>query len=499
MLVESIAARLDRSAAATLSGQVYDVIRQLILDEALKAGQRLPSSRQLAADLAIARNTVIDAFAQLSDEGYLESRIGAGSFVARTLPEARMHAEPGAQPGARPGVPPGVPPPTRAAMVRNAALSRRALAVLAEPAIMEGGAFAPSMPDLTHFPFELWQRLVSKAWRGVRASDTRYASNGGHPDLRMAIAEHVQLARQVRCNASQVIVVNGAQHGLDLCARLLADAGERVWVEDPGYPGARRAFRAADLELVPVPLDDEGMAPAARHHRRAPRLIYLTPSHQFPTGTVMSLQRRRALLDVAARHRSWIIEDDYDGEFRFSGRPIASLQGIDPAQRVIYVGTFSKAMFPGLRLGYLVVPESISQRFADAAAMLAFEGRQVTQAALAAFMREGHFSAHIRRMRLLYGERRALLEDVWRHELGEMAPLGGGDTGIHMVAQLPLGTDVAISAQAREAGIIAQSLHSLYLGRPDRAGLVLGYGAMHERAIRQQGVALARIVQRALA
>jgi GntR family transcriptional regulator / MocR family aminotransferase len=383
--------------------------------------------------------------------------------------------------------------------MQKAALSRRARTVLDDTAILEGGTFAPCVPDLTHFPFLLWQRLLGKAWRGVRGSDTQYASSGGHPALRQAIAEHVQLARQVRCTPGQVVIVNGAQHGLDLCARLLADAGERVWVEDPGYPGARRAFRAADLELVPVGLDAEGMAPSARHHKLAPRLVYITPSHQFPTGTVMSLRRRCELLAIAARHGSWIIEDDYDGEFRFSGRPIAALQGIDEEQRVIYLGTFSKVMFPGLRLGYLVLPEQISERFARASALLAFEGRQVTQAALAAFMQEGHFASHIRRMRMLYAERRALLGQVWQRELGELAPLGGGDTGIHMVAQLPHGTDQGISDAALETGIVAQSLRSLFIGRPDRAGLVLGYGAVHEREIRRQGTALARLVKRTLA
>ncbi|MES2126131.1 MAG: PLP-dependent aminotransferase family protein [Pseudomonadota bacterium] len=479
MFSELIAARLERGATAALAEQVYAAIRELILAAGLTPGQKLPSSRQLAGDLALARNTIIDAYARLADEGYVEARTGAGSFVARTLPETQLQAQASARAGGR---------------ANQAGLSRRAQAVLDEVAIIDGGAFAPGAPDLSQFPFDVWQRLLSKAWRQVHLGDVRYAGRGGHPDLREAIAQHVQLTRQVRCTPKQVIVVNGAQHGLDLCARLLADVGERAWVEDPGYPGARRAMRAADLELVPVRVDEEGMAPTARQWQRPPRLLYITPSHQFPTGVVMSLRRRRELLEAASAHRCWIIEDDYDGEFRFEGRPIASLQGIDDGQRVIYLGTFSKAMFPGLRLGYLVLPEAIASRFSLAASQLAFEGRLITQAALAQFMREGHFAAHVRRMRMAYAQRRSLFEEVWRSELGERASLSGLDTGMHMIASLPVGMDQAISDAAAAEGIIAQSLGSLFIGKPDRSGLVLGYGAVDEAAIRRNARKLARLV-----
>lgn len=521
MLSESIAAQLDRNAAATLGEQVYEVIRQLILAGTLPPGQRLPSSRQLAADVAVARNTVIDAYARLADEGYVESAVGAGSFVATTLPEARLYALPGRrrppkpgqgavaaegadQGGARGSARDGAASDNAAGgrggggRQSPASLSRRAQSVLSETAILDTGVFAPCEPDVAQFPFQLWQRLLSKAWRQVRSSDARYAMPGGHPDLRAAIADHVQLARQVRCTPRQVVIVNGAQQGLSMCAMLLGDAGDRVWVENPGYPGARRVFRAADMELVPIAVDEEGMAPQPAQWRELPRLVYITPSHQFPTGAVMSLRRRRELLDAAAHHGSWIIEDDYDGEFRFSGRPIASLQGIDNAERVIYLGTFSKALFPGLRMGYLVLPESICDQFSLASAQLAFEGRQVEQAALAQFMREGHFAAHIRRMRMVYAARRELLVQVWQETLGEQAPLSGADTGIHLVAQLPLGMDADISKQARSIGIAAQALSSFYDGEAQRGGLVIGYGGVHEQDIRRHGKALALLVRQAL-
>ncbi|MCG2586871.1 PLP-dependent aminotransferase family protein [Massilia sp. TS11] len=483
MLEELLAARLDRGAPETLAHQLYGAIRAGILDASLRPGQRLPSSRQLALEVGLGRNTVIEAYARLTDEGYLVSRVGAGSFVAATLPEQLLQAAPAPRARRRSASP---------------GLSRRAQAILDEVAIEEGGAFAPCVPDVTAFPFALWQRLIARAWRQLRAGDLRYAGPGGLPKLRAAIAAHVQLARQVRCTPEQVVIVNGAQHGLDLCARLLADGGERVWMEDPGYPGVRRVFYASELQVQPIRLDSEGMAPRAADWETPPRLIYITPSHQFPTGVVMSLRRRRALLEAAARHDCWIIEDDYDGEFRFSGRPLASLQGIDAGQRVIYVGTFSKSLFPGLRLAYLVLPEPVAERFARAAAQLGFEGRQVTQHALADFISEGHFAAHIRRMRLVYQQRRDLLQQVWEKELGTLAPLSGGDTGMHLIAALPAGLDEQVAVRARAAGLVAQPLASLYLGRARQGGIVLGYGAVHENDIARHARALARIVKAVL-
>lgn len=467
-----------------LAEQLYGELRAMILAGTLAPGVRLPSTRQMALDRRLGRNTVIDAYDRLVGEGYIESRTGSGSYVAPTLPEQRLQALP--------------PERLRRARAAPMALSRRAEDVLGEVAIMEGEGFPPCVPDLSHFPFKDWQLAVSRAWRNLRQAEAAYGGPGGHPELRAAIAHHVQLSRQVRCTPAQVVITNGAQHALDLCARLLADAGDTVLVEDPGYPGARRMFRAANLELVPVPVDGEGMAPTARHWKRHPKLLYITPSHQFPTGVVMSLSRRRALLDAAAAHGSWIIEDDYDGEFRFSGRPIAALQGIDPAQRVIYVGTFSKAMFPGLRLGYLVLPESIASRFALATAQLAFEGRLVTQGVLASFMREGQFASHVRRMRLVYEARRDLFVKVWRRELADAAPLSGMDTGMHLVAELPAGIDRQVSEAAAALGIAAQALSSFYLGKAVRHGLVIGYGGVHEQAIRRHARNLAQLVREAL-
>jgi len=480
MLSDAIAAGLRRDAPTPLSLQVCEALRRLIAEGVLKPGEKLPASRELAADLALGRNTVVEAYARLAAEGYLQSRQGAGSFVADSAPPYEMRGD-----------------PTGATATHSAsplALSSRARRVLAEANIDEGGAFAPCTPDLTLLRFDVWHKLLAKCWREARLADTQYASPGGHPRLRQAIAEHVRLTRQVRCTPEQVVIVNGAQQGLDLCARFLAEPGDVAWVEDPGYPGARRAFAAAELQMVPMPVDAQGMAPAEATGARAPRLIYLTPSHQFPTGVEMSLARRQTLLAQAALHDAWILEDDYDGEFRLSGAPIPSLQGMDVAQRVVYVGTFSKVLFPALRIGYVIVPEAVAEPFAQATARLLLQGRQITQLALAEFIEAGHFAAHIRRMRRVYADRRQILEEVWQRELGNAAPLSGTTTGMHVVAQLPAGLDASLSAQAREDGIVAQSLSSFAVRPLAQGGLVLGYGAAHDQEVRDRGAVLARRV-----
>jgi GntR family transcriptional regulator/MocR family aminotransferase len=425
----------------------------------------------------------VEAYAQLAAEGYLVAKRGAGSFVSAEPPPYEM--EPGS--AGRPASGPLVP-----------GLSSRAGAVLREAAIDEGRAFAACVPDLSQLRFDIWHKLLTKCWQGARTSDTQYAAPGGHPRLRAAIAAHVTLTRQVRCKPEQVVIVNGAQHGLDLCARFFAEPGDVVWVENPGYPGARRVFGAAGLDMVPVPVDAEGLAPVERDWQRPPRLIYVTPSHQFPTGVEMSVERRRALLARAARHGCLIIEDDYDGEFRLGGRPIPSLQGMDEGERVLYVGTFSKVLFPALRLGYVVAPERTCEQFALAVARLMLEGRQVTQFALAAFIEQGHFAAHIRRMRVTYGERRRILEEIWQRELGSSAPLSGTQTGMHVITELPLHQDVRISRDAQAHNIVAQSLTSMTAGSAARGGLILGYGGAHDQEVRDRGTALARLIADAM-
>src|SRR5262245_38120039 len=332
---------LDRASGVPFYRQIYDGVREAILSGRLRPGARLPSTRVLAADLETSRNTVLAAFGQLLAEGYVEGRVGAGTTVARTLPETLLRARPEAAGTERPG--------------RRPRLSRRGALLVGTRAALGRGAiaahpFRPGLPGLETFPFDLWTRLIARRWRRVPRQLLDYGDPAGYAPLREAIAAYLGEARAVRCEATQVIVVTGAQQAVDLAARVLLDPGETAWVEDPGYQGARGALVAAGIRLASVPVDVEGLA-VRRGARSAPgaRLVYVTPSHQYPLGVTMSLQRRLALLEWASASGAWILEDDYDSEYRYAGRPLAALQGLDTAGRVIYAGTFSKVLLPAPR------------------------------------------------------------------------------------------------------------------------------------------------------
>lgn len=475
MIADFIQARLQRASALPLPERLGGALRALIDQGHLLAGNDLPSSRSLARMLGVGRNSVVEAVAGLVADGYCETRVGSGTFVSSRT---------------RGGTPPRKVARTRAPLPR---LSLRADRMLHNAEAAERGAFAPGAPDISLFPFRTWQRLLMAEWNAVRDRDLQHAPPGASGELREAIAKHLRRTRNTPCDPAHIVVVNGAQHGVDLVARLLADAGDTVWVEDPGYFGARRVFDACNLEVVPVALDDDGFAPSAVQWSRPPRLIHVTPSHQFPTGIVMGAERRRSLVALALRHRAWLIEDDYDGEFHFGDRPVATLKSIDRAGCVVYVGSFSKVMFPGLRLGYLVLPPALAPRFADAAAKLTFEGRFVEQRALARFIAEGHFDDHVARMRTIYRSRRDALIDAWTRELGDTFPIGGAESGMHVVAQLPRGMDVRVSAEAAKLNIHAAALGPMHAGAVRCSGLVLGYGAIDEREIGRAATLLARI------
>ena len=312
-----------------------------------------------------------------------------------------------------------------------------------------------------------------------------YGDAMGHLPLREAIAEYLGAARAVRCEASQIIVTTGSQQALHLSAQVLLDPKDRVWIEEPGYPSARQAFIAAGAHLIPVPVDDEGMKVGEiirRDHN--PRAVYITPSHQYPMGMTMNATRRMLLLNWAVRTGAWIIEDDYDSEYRFGGRPIASLQGLDTDARVIYVGTFSKVMFPALRVGYLVVPKDLVPVFSAARDAADVFSATLYQSVLTDFIREGHFARHIRRMRMLYMERREALVKAIRVELGDMVEVIGAEAGMHLVVLFPPGIDdVAVSRKAAQRGISATPLSACYLNPPARGGLILGYGGINAHQI----------------
>lgn len=483
---EALGLELTRSSLQPqpqpLNRRLYQALRGWVQSGRLASGSRLPSSRRLARDLGVGRNTLLEAIEQLVAEGFLETRPGAGTFVA-DLPFGT---------GEAPFEPSGTPP----VEAPEAALSRRGERVLSfcGPSEASHGAFTPGVPALDRFPRELWQRLLKHHQRDAPEAWLAYRTQGGVPALREALCDYLRLSRSVRCRPEQVLVVQGAQQGFELIARMLSDPGDAVWLEEPGYGGAQACFAAAGLASVPVPVDGEGLDLArVPPGQAAPRLIYVTPSHQYPSGVTMSLPRRLALLEAAEAHGAWIVEDDYDSEFRYGQRPIAALQGLTEAARVIYVGTLSKVLYPGLRLGYLVLPEALVAPFRRANARLHREGQYAVQAALAEFITAGHFSRHVRRMRDCYRARQALLRRALAPAVARGLVLSEGQAGMHLVAWLDdRDIERALVVRATEQGISLSPLSGYYLRQPGRPGLVLGYAGARDEEIVRAGEWLAR-------
>jgi GntR family transcriptional regulator/MocR family aminotransferase len=472
---------VDAASTAPLHRQLYGSVRAAILDRRIRPGRRLPSSRALAEDLGVSRNTVLAAFDQLRAEGYLEGKSGSGTYVTRSLPDDSLRAEPPPSSKARAPRPP-VP------------RSRHTREPPPGPSVARGAprAFRPG-PALELFPKTLWARIASRQWRRAGAELLAYEDPKGFRPLREAVATYLREARAVRCDADQVLIVNGAQQALFLAANVLADPGDAVWIEDPGYVGARGAFRAAGLRLIPVPLDAHGLDVRAGRGRGAPRLVYVSPSHQYPLGTTMSLTRRLELLRYASLCDAWVLEDDYDSEYRYSSRPLASLQGLDADGRVIYFGTFSKVLVPSIRLGYLVVPETLVDAFSAFRAIADRHSSSVEQAVVAEFIAEGHFERHIHRMRSVYAERQAALVDAARRHLAGLLDTQPRDAGLHLVGWLGSGIgDRRAARGAAAAGVEVAPVSSMAIEASLRPGLLLGYAGLAPEAIHAGARALAR-------
>ena len=468
---------LDRAAGASLQDQIVGYFRAAVLDGRLKAGARVPSSRALASEHGVSRITAVQAYDRLVAEGYLVARPGAGLFVAATTPEHHLLPEPVAEPvgirrapapartrGALPPAPP-LPLPGR---------SRETLPL------------AVGIPALDHFPWADWARISARLHRRRPTALLDYGDAAGEPALREAIADYLGAARGIACRAEQIVVVGGSQQGIELTARALAQPNAAAWVEEPGYSLGRVALTAASLAVVPVPVDAEGIDVAAGTRRAsAARLALVSPSHQYPLGTLMSLRRRLALLEWAAGADAWIIEDDYDGEYRYAGRPLAPLYSLDRADRVVYLGTFSKVLAPALRLGYLVVPPDLVERITALKAAADRHAPRLPQQILARFIADGRLAAHLRRMRTLYARRRlALLDALAREATGLLDAADTPPAGLHLVARLTVpGDDAVISARAHAAGVAAAPLSRFYAGTPRLSGLVLGFAGTPEDAI----------------
>lgn len=490
MLSEFLLSEMNRLAgedALPLHRQLYKALRRALLDGKLAAGERLPSSRDLAHDLKLSRNTVVAALNQLGVEGYLVSQVGSGTYVNDSVPRIKPRA------ASRP--------------IRPAAhLSRRGerLASTFCASRLEVQPFTPGIVDFSAFPVTLWQRLQNKHWCMTYPDMLDYSDSGGYAPLRRAVADYLRVFRSVQLDADQVLITSGTQQSLELCAQLLADHGDTVWIEDPAYWGAAKAFMATGLRMHAVPVDEQGISPRSSDDQHPPRLIYVTPSHQYPTGGVMSLGRRHLLLACAARHKAWVLEDDYDSEFRFSGPPLSSLAGLDTDDRVLYMGTFSKVLYPGLKLGYLVVPKPLIEAFRQAHYDLNRPGQLPLQAALAEFIEMGHFASALRRARQTYAERRKTLLEALAPCLSDGATgafVSGAEQGLHLCLRLPARVDDRELAQRLEErhGLVARPLSAYCLSRDDLRGLIIGYGYAPLSGIAQHGPRLAEAVCQALA
>lgn len=448
--------------------RLYRLLRSAILDGSLAPGVRLPGSRQLAKDYRMARNGVLFAYQQLLSEGFLVADRG-GTRVA------------------------SLPSPTAVApspVVPGDILSRRASSLSGSRLPEELLPFAPGVADLNAFPWPIWSRFLQQAWREVSARQLAYAEPGGEPALRRSLATFLRLRRGVVCSPEQIFIVAGGQVALDACARLLADPGDRVWLENPCYQAARNTMLAAGLEVVDVPVDHDGMAPADSLWRdKPPRLLYLTPSHQYPLGSVLSLERRLAFLGHLKPGENWLIEDDYDSEFNHvqpAGRSLPAIQGLSPEAPVIYVGTFSKLLYPGLRIAYMVVPRWAVDSFGAAISALYRSGQAVEQRALARFIESGRLTRHVRCMAPHYRERQQVLRQALQEGLAEPYAILGGRAGLHLTVRLPEAqSDLVLTAAAASQGVAVRPLSAYFSREGGENGLVLGYGMVESKRIPQ--------------
>lgn len=465
---------VDRSGSQPLHRQIYNSFRAAIVDGRLRPGQQIPSTRILASEIGVSRFPVLNAYAQLLAEGYFESRVGAGTRISTSLPEQLQSSTPA---GAK--IPTMSSEPRRVAQ-RCAQLPSRETF----PWMAHFGAFRVGQVAFDQFPIQIWSALVARRSRSLPLESLHYGSLMGHPALRLAIANYLKTSRSVRCDPDQILIVNGSQQALEITVRVLLNSGDHVWIEDPCYRLARDVFALNGCRLVPVPVDAEGLnvASGTATHRKA-RAAFVTPSHQFPLGVTLSASRRLQLVEWAQKYGAWIIEDDYDSEYRYESRPIASLQGLDTKSRVIYIGTFSKVLFPALRLGYIVVPFDLMDRFLTMRRVLDLGPPTFHQEVLADFIEEGHFARHIRRMRLHYGDLRRVLFDSISRTLNDMVEPVGDEAGMHLTVLLRRGqSDEDLAQRAVHHKMSLWPLSRLYLREP-RQGLTLGFGGTTAKEI----------------
>ena len=464
---------IDRDDPASLTAQLASGLRDLILAGKLAPGERLPSSRTLAKDQGVSRTTAVTVYEQLMAEELIYSRVGAGAYVSETLEQERPIQQP-----AMPATADATPP--RLARLSIEA-SEQYFPRLAHPEVPR--PFVTGMPANDEFPMALWARLSAQHWRQSRHLVLGYPDPVGLYELRRAIANHLKANRGVACEPDDVFVFNGAQDAFNRIGQMLLNPGDKVWFENPGPIGARNSLVSSGASLVPVPVDDQGIDVAAGL-KLCPefRMAFVTPARQHPLGVTMSLGRRLELLNAAGRCGAWIVEDDYDGEFYYSGHPAPTLKSVDTTGRVIYVGTFSKVMFAALRLGYVVAPPELGKMFRRVAGATMQGAPSSLQSIMANFMEQGYFNAHLRRMRRIYAERQTALVEAAAVHLEGLLDVQPTNTGFQTVGRLPEGFDEdAVAARARDRGIILSPLSRFSLA-PAQKGLILGFSAVSSRA-----------------
>jgi GntR family transcriptional regulator / MocR family aminotransferase len=475
-----------RDAGVPAYRWLYEALRAEILEGRLRPGARLPSTRDLGEQCGLSRGTIVFAFEQLESEGYTEGSVGSGTYVSRTLPDELLHAT---APNASPRPP---HPPRR----RFSDECRR---VEAFPVLenRKSRAFRPNLPALDLFPTTLWAQTASRRLRRASTSLLLGCGPTGYRPLQDAVAAYLTSSRGVRCGPEQVVILSGVQDALDLAARLFLNRGDRVCLEDPGYPGAALLCEARGLRISTAAVDDEGMKASAASLRGA-RLLYVTPAHQFPLGATLSLARRLKLLDWARQTGAMIFEDDYDGEFRYSGRPLPALQGLDPGSQVLFAGSFSKVLFPSLRLAYMVVPTDLLDRVAAIRSVTSRHPPLLEQSVLCDFITGGHFARHLRRMRQVYAERLSILLDGARRHLRGLLEVSQVEAGLQTAGWLCAGLSDEAAAEAAAARGVEVTPLSRYARAPmARQGLQLGFAAVDTtelaRGVRELAVALERV------
>lgn len=472
---------IDRAAGAPVFRQIYLEIRSAILSGRLRPATKLPSTRELATKLGVSRSAVVSAFEQLLAEGYAFGKKGAGTYIASDLPEPFVAIH-------------GRKTPQAAKTTDSFRGFDSFVDVTAQS---DERPFNLGRTLVDARTAELWRQLTVRTLRSLGGQHLGYGDPRGLPELRKSVCDYLRAARGVRCEPEQIVITAGTQQAVDIVSRVMQRPDSEVWIEDPGYPLTRLALLAAGAKLRPIPVDRHGIN-VAEGVRRAPkaRAVFVTPSHQFPKGVALSMARRLELLAWARESGAWIVEDDYASEFRYGGRPLASLQGLDEAERVIYVGTLNKALFPGLRLGYAVVPPPLMRSFVTARYLMDRQPSSLCQTVVAAFMEEGHFAAHIRRMREVYRKQRDTLVAALRRRLSDHVNVDPPDQGMHLVACTRSGlSDVAIEKAARDHGVIVRAMSSLYVEAPAQSALMLGFSGYPHQQIAPAVARLARAFQ----